>query len=85
MRNKSSKSQENYYCYECFYSFRCQSTLQKHTLLCQDHDYCKIKLPKEAKNIKKHNYGTKALRMNDMIYLDLEYLDMPKYDLRKQS
>ena len=49
------------------------------------YDYCIKKLPKEGKNIKKHKHGTKALRMNDMIYLDLECLDMPKYDLPKQS
>ena len=79
MRNKSSKSHENYYCYGCFHSFRCQSTLEKHTQLCKDHDYCKIKLPEKGKNIKKHKYGTKALRMNDMIYLDLECL-LFKYD-----
>ena len=79
MRNKSSKSLENYYCYGCFHSLRCQSTLEKHTLLCKDHDYCKIKLLEKGKNIKKHKYGTKALRMNDMIYLDLECL-LLKYD-----
>ena len=79
MRNKSSKLHEHFYCYGCFHSFRCQSTLEKHTLLCKDHDYCKIKLTKEGKNIKKHKYGTKALRMNNMIYLDLECLLLKYY------
>ena len=74
MYNKSSKSHENYYCYGCFHSFRCQSTLEKHTLLCKDHDYCSIKLPEKSKNIKKHKNGSNALRMNDLIYLDLECL-----------
>ena len=71
---KSSKSHENYYCHGCFHSFRCQSTLEKDTLLCKDHEYCKIKLLKEDKDIKKHKCGTKTLRMNDIIYLDLECL-----------
>ena len=79
MRNKSSKSHENYYCCGCFHSFRCQSTSEKHTLLCKDHDYCKRKLLEKRKNIKKHKYGTRALRMNDMINLDLECL-LFKYD-----
>ena len=74
MSNKSSKSHKNSYCYECFHSFRCQSTLEKHILLCKHHDYCKIQLLREGKNIKKHQYGTKTLRMNDIIYLDLECL-----------
>ena len=59
--------------------FRCRSTLEKHTLLCKEHDYCKINLPEKGKNIKKHKFGSKALRMNDIIYLDLECF-LPKYD-----
>ena len=79
MPNKSSKSHENYYCYGCFHSFRCQSTLEKHTLLCKDLDYCKINLPEKSKKIKKHKFGSKALRMNDIMFLDLEFL-LLKYD-----
>ena len=72
MEGISSKSHENYYCYGCFHSFRCQSTLEKHTLLCKDHKYCKIRLPEKGKNHKKHTPGSKSLKMNDIIYLDLE-------------
>ena len=54
MQGKSSKSHENYYCCGYFHSFRSQSTLEKHTELCKDHDYCKINLPEKGKNIKKH-------------------------------
>ena len=79
IRNKSSKSHENYYCFGCFHSFRCRSTLEKHTLLCKEHYYCKIDLPEKGKNIKKHKFGSKALRMNDIVYLDLECF-LPKYD-----
>ena len=80
MYNKSLKSHETCYCYGCFHSFRCLSTLEKHTLLCKDYDYCKIKLPEKGKNIKKHKDGTKALRMNNIIiYLDLESF-LFKYD-----
>ena len=54
MQGKSSKSHENYYFCGYFHSFRSQSTLEKHTELCKDHDYCKINLPEKGKNIKKH-------------------------------
>ena len=74
MCNKSSKSHENYYCHGCFDSLRCQSTLEKHTQLSKDHEYCKINLLQEGKNIKKYKCGTKTLRMNHIIYLDLECL-----------
>ena len=44
-----------------------------------DHEYCKIDLPKDGKNVKSHKQGTKSLRMNDILYLDLECL-LPEYD-----
>ena len=74
-----SNSHENYYCFGCFHSFRCKSTLEKHTQLCKDHNFCKIKLPEKDKKIKEHKYGTKALRMNDIMYVGLECL-LVKYD-----
>ena len=73
MRDISSNSHENY-CYGCFHSFRCKSTLEKHTQLYKNHDFCNIKLPEEDKKIKERKYGSKALRMNDIIYIDLECL-----------
>ena len=45
MRDISSNSHENYYCFGCFHSSRCKSTLEKHTLLRKDHGFCKIDLP----------------------------------------
>ena len=79
MRDQSSNSHENYYCYGCFHSFRCQSTLEKHILKCKDHKYCKIILPENDKNFKRYKHGTKSVRVNDIIYLDLECL-LLKYD-----
>ena len=74
MRDISSNAHENYYYFGCFHSFRCESTLEKHTQLCKDHSFCKIKLPDDDNKMKKHKYFSKALRMNDIIYLDLESL-----------
>ena len=79
MRDISSSSHGNYYCFGCFHSFRCKSTLEKHTQLCKDHDFCKIKLPENDKKIQEHKPGSKALRMNDIIYVDLECL-LVNYD-----
>ena len=74
MRDISSNSHENYYCFGCFHSFRCKSTLEKHTQLCKDHDFCKLKLPENDKKIKEHKQGSKALRIHDIIYVDRECL-----------
>ena len=72
MRDISSNSHENCYCFGCFHSFRCKSTLEKHTQLCKDHNFCKTKLPENNKKVKEHKFGSKALRMNDITYVDLE-------------
>ena len=66
------------------HSFRCKSTLEKHTQLCNDHDFCKIKLPENDKKIKEHKQGSKALRMNDIINVDLECL-LVNYDTCSNS
>ena len=84
MRDISSNSHESYYCFGCFHSFRCKSTLEKHTQLCKDHDFCKIKLPENDKKIKEHKQGSKALQMNDIINVDLECL-LVNYDTCSNS
>ena len=62
-----------------FSFIQCEATLEKHTELCRDNDACKINLPKVGENIKKHDFGSKALRMDYIIYVDLECL-LVKYD-----
>ena len=80
MRSIRSNSYENYCCFGCFHSFTCKSTLEKHTQICKDLDFYKIKLPENYKEIKEHKHGSKALRMNDIIYVDLECLSV-NYDI----
>ena len=67
----SSSNHESHYCFGCFHSFRYEATLEKDTELCKDNDACRINLPKVGENIKKHDFGSKALRMNYVIYVDL--------------
>ena len=55
-----------------FHTFRSQSKLEEHHKLCKDKNNCEIRLPKEGKNIFSHKFGSKALKMNDAMYLDLE-------------
>ena len=63
---------KNCYCYGCFHSFRTQSKLEEHNNLCKNHKYCAVKVPKQGKNFRSHKFGSKALKINDVIYLDLE-------------
>ena len=80
MASITSNSHENHHCFGCCHSLRCNSTLEKHTELCKDNDFCKIKLPEVGENIKKYDFGSKSLRMNYIIYVDLKCL-LVKFDI----
>ena len=84
MQNISSKSHENYYCYGCFHTFRTQSKLEEHHNLCKNKDNCPIRVPKEGKNTLSHKFGTKCLKINDVIYLDLESI-LEKYNTTQNN
>ena len=77
MEGISSKNHDDFYCYGCFHSFRTESALKKHTELCENNRFCEVKLPKQGKNFKYDKSGTKALKMNYVIYADLEALLKP--------
>ena len=77
MSGISSKSQNNFYCYGCFHSFRTESTLKKHVELCEDNKFCQVQLPEPCKNFKYHKPGSKSLKTNHVIYADFETLLIP--------
>ena len=78
MRDISLSVHESHYYFGCFHSFRCNSTLENIQGFVKIITFVKsIFLIK--KNIKEHKYGSKALRMNDIIYVDLECL-LVNYD-----
>ena len=79
MKNISSNSQENYYCYACFHTFRTQSKLNEHNKLCKDRKNCPVKVPKEGKNILSHGFGSKSIKMKYIILIDTESI-LEKYD-----
>lgn len=72
LRGQSSKHDGDHYCMDCLHSFRTKKALKNHERLCDDHDYCKIIMPEEGKNTLKYHYGTKSLKMEHAMYLDLE-------------
>ena len=84
MRGMSSSVYENYYCLDCFHSYRSQSALEKPTILCKEHTFCKTKFSEGANAILKHKHGSKSIRINDIIYVDLECL-FTKYDTPNNS
>ena len=84
MQNISSNTHDNYHCYGCFHAFRTQSKLKEHHELCKDRKNCPIKVPKEGKNTLSLKFGSKSIKMNDIILLDTESI-LEKYDTTENN
>ena len=47
----------DFYCFGCLNSFCTKNVLKKHKGLCDNHNYCHIKMPTEDNKILKCNHG----------------------------
>ena len=74
LRGISSSNNGDFYCLNCFHSYRTLNKLKKHEKICNNHDYCHIDMPEEDKNILKYSPGDKLLKAVFIIYVDLEGL-----------
>ena len=73
-RRITSNHDGDFYCLNCFNSYRAKEKLKKHEKVCNNHNYCYVKMPKEYKKILKYNPGEKSLKVPFMIYADSECL-----------
>ena len=74
MKKKLSNHHGDFYCLSCFNSYATKNKLEEHEEICNNHDSCRIEMPKFAKRIIKYAHGVKSLRAPSAIYLDLECL-----------
>ena len=74
LRGITSKHNGDFYCLNCFHSFGTKNKLKKHRNVCEDHDYCYVKMPKGDNKILKYNHGENSMKVPFIIYADLEYL-----------
>ena len=71
-RGITSKHDADFYCLNCFHSFRSENKLKNHKNVCENHAYCYEEMPKEDKKILKYNHGEKSMKVQFIIYADLE-------------
>ena len=64
----------DFYCLNCFHSYRTKSKLEAHKKVCEKHDYCHVEMPIKGNNIIKYNHGEKSMKLPFVIYADLECL-----------
>ena len=74
LREITSKHDGDFYCLNCFSSFRTNCALKNHENLCRNHNYCCIEMPDKGNNILKYNPGEKSMKIQDVIFLDIECL-----------
>ena len=71
-RGITSNHDGDFYCLNCFHSYRTKNRLKKHEKICKDHDFCHVKMPDEDNKILKYNSVEKSLKVPFIIYADLE-------------
>ena len=74
LRGITSNHDGDYYCLNCFHSYRTENKLNAHKKVCKNHEYCNIEMPNKDSNLIKYNQGDKSLKLPFIIYADLERL-----------
>ena len=77
LRGVSSTHDGDYYCLNCFHSYRTESSLKKHEELCVNNNFSLIKMPTEDKIYISSTPGKNALKNPFIIYADFEFLLYP--------
>ena len=70
----STNTTNDYYCQNCLHSYRSESSLRDHELVCEKHNHCEILMPSEKVKILKYIQGSKSLKMTHIICVDIECL-----------
>ena len=73
-RGITSKKIGDFYCLNCFCSYRTENKLKKHKNVCENHDYCYVEIPEEDNKILIYNHGEKYMIAPFVIYADLDSL-----------
>ena len=63
LRGISSSHNSDYYCLNCFHSYRTENKLDVHKKIYENHEYCNIEMPSPNNNIIKYNQGDKSLEL----------------------
>ena len=74
LRGITSNHKEDFYCLNCFHSYRTENKLEAHKKIFENHDYCHVEMPTKRNNIIKYNHGEKSVKLLFVICADLKCL-----------
>ena len=64
----------DFYCLNCFHSYRTHDKLKKHEQIFEDNDFCNLKLPNDDNKYMSSTSGKNTLKAPFIIYADVECL-----------
>ena len=64
----------DFYNLNCLHSYTTESRLKTHISVCENHDYCKLEMPKKGESILEYKPGQKSVMTPFVIDADLESL-----------
>ena len=68
LRGITSRHNGDFYCLNCFHSYTTENKLRKHEKICNDHDFCFLKMPDDDNKV------LKVLKVPFIICADVECL-----------
>ena len=74
LKGITSIHEKDFYCLNCFHSYRTKSKLESHKKICENHDYCHVEMPTKDNNIIKYNHGEKSKKLPFVTYAHLKCL-----------
>ena len=74
LRGITSNRDGDFYCLNCFHSYRTKNKLDATKKICKNHEYCHVEMPTKDNNIIKYNQGEKSIKLLFIVYADLECL-----------
>ena len=74
LRGIKSRHNGDFYCLNYFHSYTTENKIRKHEKICNDHDFCFLKMPDDDNKILQYIPGKKSLKVPFTIYADLECL-----------
>ena len=72
LKGIKSKHKRDFYCLNCFHSYRTKEKLKKHKKVCENHNYRDVEMHEKDNKILKYNYREKSMKAPFIIYADLE-------------
>ena len=73
-RGITSKTNVDFYCLNCIYSFKTKNKLESHKKVSENKDFCNVLIPSEETKILEFNNHEKYDKAPFIIYADLELL-----------